>query len=195
MTCDKQDTTMTCGPNHKSHTDICLQAGVTTGGKPPLYDHHAWKRMGMRPTRSCEGTQTTSGYWEINGTRAHCLLDSRCKGVMISPNYVRATGIPIFKLEHLVGLQLTCMGRKSTINYGAKSSIVFGNKHIEEYFNVANINHYDVILGTLFLWRLGITLDFTGQGVIRIGMYIIPMNMPSESSDDVQQTVTDKTPN
>ena len=109
---------------------------------------------------------------------------------MISPNYIWATGIPIFKLEHPVGLQLACMGSKSTINYGAKSSIVFGNKQVEEYFNVANIDHYDVILGMPFLWRLGITLDFTGQGTncrtIRIGTYIIPMNMPSESSNDMQ---------
>ena len=90
---------------------------------------------------------------------------------MISPDNFQATGIPTFKLEHPVRLQLACMGSKSTINYGAKSSIVFGNKHIEEYFNVANIDHYDVILGTPFLWRLGITLDFTGQGAICIGMW------------------------
>ena len=113
---------------------------------------------------------------------------------MISPDYVRATGIPIFKLEHPVGLQLACMGSKSMINYGAKSSIVFGNKHVEEYFNVANIDHYDVILGTLFLQWLGITLDFTGQGIICIGTYVVPMNMPLESSDDMQRMVTSKPP-
>ena len=133
-----------------------------------------------------------SGYWEINGTRAHCLLDSGCKGVMISPNYVRATGIPTFKLESPVRLQLACMGSKSTISYGARSSIVFGNKHVEEYFDVANINYYNVILGMPFLWRLGITLDFTGQGIIHIGMYIMPMNKPLESSNDVQKMVVSK---
>ena len=99
---DKQDTTMTC--DHKSHTNIHLQVGVTTGGKPPLYDHHALSCMGTRLTRSREGNQTLSGYWEINGTRAHCLLDSRCEGVMISPDYVWAMGIPVFKLEHPVVL-------------------------------------------------------------------------------------------
>ena len=115
---------------------------------------------------------------------------------MISPDYVRATGygIPKFKLESPVGLQLACVGSKSMINYGARSSIVFGNKHVEEYFNMANIDHYNVILDTPFLRRLGITLDFTGQGIIHIGMYVIPMNMPSESSDDVQWTVTSKPP-
>ena len=39
VTWDKQVITTICGPDHKSHTDICLQAGVATGGKPPLYDH------------------------------------------------------------------------------------------------------------------------------------------------------------
>ena len=113
---------------------------------------------------------------------------------MISPDYVRATGIPTFKLESPVRLQLACVGSKSTINYGARSSIVFGNKHVEEYFDMANIDHYDVILGMLFLQRLGITLDFTGQGILRIGTYVVPMNMPSESSNDVQQMVTGKPP-
>ena len=89
--------------------------------------------------------------------------------MMISPDYVQAMGIPMFKLEHPVGLQLACVGSKSTINYGVKSSIVFRNKHIKEYFNMANIHHYNVILGTPFLQQLGITLDFRGQGVICIG--------------------------
>ena len=37
--CDRQVITTTCGPNHKSSNDIRLRVGVTTGGKPPLYDH------------------------------------------------------------------------------------------------------------------------------------------------------------
>ena len=57
---------------------------------------------------------------------------------------------------------------------------------------MANIDHYDVILGMPFLWWLGITLDFTGQGIICIGMYIILMNKPLESSDDMQKTVASK---
>ena len=111
---------------------------------------------------------------------------------MISPDYVWATGIPTFKLESPVRLQLACVGSKSMISYGARSSIVFGNKHVEEYFDVVHIDYYNVFLGTPFLQRLGITLDFTGQGAICMGTYVIPMNMPSESSDDMQRTVTGK---
>ena len=38
---------------------------------------------------------------------------------MISPHYAQATGIKTFinKLEQPIGLQLACMGSKSTINY------------------------------------------------------------------------------
>ena len=48
--------------------------------QPPVYDHHAHKHMGARPKRSRDSNQTLSGYWEVNGMRAHCLLDSGCKG-------------------------------------------------------------------------------------------------------------------
>ena len=113
---------------------------------------------------------------------------------MISPDYAQAMGIKTFKLEQLIGLQLACVGSQSTINYGAKSTIAFGNKPIEEYFDMANINHYDVILGMPFLWQLGTTLDFAGQESICIGTYIVPMNKPSESSTDLPKMATNKRP-
>ena len=77
------------------------------------------------------------------------------------------------------------MGSKSTINYGAKSTITFRNAHVEEYFDIANINYYDVILGTPFLWRLNITLDFTSPGVIRMGTTVVPRNIPPETGEGV----------
>ena len=75
-------------------------------------------------------------------------------------------GIVTKKLENPVALQLACVGSKLTISYGATSTIAFRNQHIEEYFNVANINYYDVILGALFLRQLRITLDFASLGSI-----------------------------
>ena len=85
---------------------------------------------------------------------------------MISPNYAQSMGVKTFKLEQPIGLQLACVGSKSMINYSAKSTIAFGNKHFKEYFNITNIDHYDVILGMPFLRWLSITLDFTGQHTI-----------------------------
>ena len=30
-------------------------------------------------------THTLVGYWELNGVKAHCLLDSESKGILLSP--------------------------------------------------------------------------------------------------------------
>ena len=116
---------------------------------------------------------------------------------MISPDFTHAMGIVTKKLENPVALQLACVGSKSTISYGATTTIAFGNQHIEEYFNVANINYYNVILGTPFLRRLGITLDFASLGSIRIGTYTVPRNVPSaqvEESMAVSQQPRSKPP-
>ena len=85
---------------------------------------------------------------------------------MISPDFARAMGMKLMKLEQPISLQLACVGSKSTINYGTEATIVFGNTHVEEYLNMANIDYYDVILGTPFLRRLGVALDFAGPGTI-----------------------------
>ena len=103
---------------------------------------------------------------------------------MISPDFTRAMGLVTKKLENPVALQLACVSSKSTTSYGATSTIIFGNQRIKEYFDVANINYYDVILGTLFLRRLRITLDFASPGSIRIGTYTVPRNIPSTQVEE-----------
>ena len=45
---------------------------------------------------------------------------------------------------------------------------------VEEYFDIVNVEHYDVILGTPFLGKMGIILDFKSPGMIRIGIEVIP---------------------
>ena len=104
---------------------------------------------------------------------------------MISPDFIHAMGIVPIKLEQPIGLQLTCRGSKSTINYGAKSTIMFGTACVEEYFDIANIDYYDVILGTPFLRRLNITLDCTSPGAIPMGTTVVPRNIPPETSEGV----------
>ncbi|KIJ54435.1 hypothetical protein M422DRAFT_119594, partial [Sphaerobolus stellatus SS14] len=85
------------------------------------------------------------------GTRAHCLLDSGCEGIMISSDFVRANKLPKYELEKPVILQLACVGSKSTVQYGLTTKILLGKEKYDEYFNIANVDYYDVILGTSFL--------------------------------------------
>jgi hypothetical protein len=71
-------------------------------------------------------------------------------------------------------------------------TIKFGHKLYDEYFNVANVEYYDTILGTLFLRKrkLGITLDFSSLGIVRVVNESVPIGKKSadnESSTEGQQ--------
>jgi hypothetical protein len=45
-------------------------------------------------------------------------------------------------------------------------TIKFGRNWYDKYFDIANIEYYDAILGTPFLRKLGITLDFASPGTV-----------------------------
>ena len=60
-------------------------------------------------------------------------------------------GIKTFALEKPIALQLACISSQSIINYGTHVTIKLGRKIVEEYFDIANVEHYDVILGNPFL--------------------------------------------
>ena len=59
------------------------------------------------------------------------------------------------------------------INYGTHATIKIGCKVVEEY-DIANIEHYNAILGTPFLRKMGIVLDFRSPGMTWIGNKVIP---------------------
>ena len=117
--------------------------------------HSHRSRHREQPTRPHSDNHTLMGYWEINGVKAHCLLDSRSEGVLLSLEFTGATGIKMFALEKPIALQLPCIGSRSMINYGTHVTIKIGHKVVEEYFNITNIEHYDAILGTPFLRKMG----------------------------------------
>jgi hypothetical protein len=98
--------------------------------------------------------------------KPHCLLDSGSEGVLLSPEFMHAMAMKTFALEQPIALQLACIGSRSTINDGTNTTIRFGRKLYDEYFDVANIKYYDAILGMPFLRTLGITLDFTSPGAV-----------------------------
>ena len=99
-------------------------------------------------------------FWEIGGIKAHCLIDSGCKGIMISPNFIRAVKIEPFPLDKPIGIQLAVMSSKSIINYGANATIKYNEKELKEYFNIVNIDYYNAILGTPSLRKHKVVINF-----------------------------------
>jgi hypothetical protein len=105
--------------------------------------YHHWSKHWTWPDRPHHEDRTLLGYWEINGVKAHCLLDSGSEGVLLSPEFMRAMGMKMFALEQPIALQLACIGSRLTINYGTNTPIKFGRKLSDKYFDVANVEYYD----------------------------------------------------
>jgi hypothetical protein len=105
---------------------VCSKTTAPNSAAEPMYHHRSKHRT--QPDRPRHENHTLSGYWEINGVQAHCLLDSRSEGVLLSPKFTRATGTKTFALEQPIALQLACIGSPSTINYGMNMTIKFGRK-------------------------------------------------------------------
>ena len=79
------------------------------------------------------------------------------------------------------------------INYRAHVTIKLGHKVVKEYFDIVNVEHYDAILGTPFLRKMGIVLDFRSPGMAWVGNEVIPTGKVSfDSSKDTGNNIATK---
>ncbi|KAF9256427.1 hypothetical protein L218DRAFT_804977, partial [Marasmius fiardii PR-910] len=105
-----------------------------------------------------------AGWIELNGVKAFTLFDSVSCADAISPDFTRAAKIKVFRLENPVTFQLGTKGSRSRVTYGcvSKYSITSARETVsdKEYFDVANVDRYDAVVGTVFMRRHGIVVDF-----------------------------------
>jgi hypothetical protein len=149
----------------------------------PMYDHWLMKKtQDSQPDRQSK-MWPISTFWDISSTKAHCLLDNGCEGTMMSPSFTRATRLQVIPLEQPINLQLIVVGSHSIVNYGTSGQLKFGVNVLDEYFDITNINYYNITLGTLFLMKWGMSLDFSSQGGIMMEGRLIPQGgKPAEQA-------------
>ena len=154
--------------NESTERQVRVASAVVNKPEEPDYDHQTRIKERSRPLRKCNDNQPISVFWEIGGTKAHCLIDSGCEGIMLSPNFIRAAKIEPFLLDKPIGIQLAVTGSKSVINYGANATIKYEGRESKEYFDIINIDYYDVILGTPFLRIHEVIIDLKLNHSVRI---------------------------
>ncbi|KAF8225459.1 hypothetical protein L208DRAFT_1306250 [Tricholoma matsutake] len=88
------------------------------------------------------------------------LLDSGCTSDSISPEFTMSANLKAHELEEPVPLQLGTIGSHLKINFGLFTDFEIGEIKNTHYFDVVNIDRYDAILGTIFMRKHGIVLDF-----------------------------------
>ena len=117
----------------------------------------------------------------IQGCHALTMIDTGSMGNFIGPAFAMVTRLRTFPLEQQLTLQLGCMGSHSHITHGAHAQLSIGAFSAQIYFDIANIDRYDCILGIPFLWQNAAVIDF-GQQILRIGWGEIPMLQDAEAT-------------
>jgi hypothetical protein len=154
----------------------CVRAMGTVNDTPRVYRSSIRCSMGSiwRPQRLDGEQLCLAAYIKLNGVKAYTLFDSGSTTDSISPDFTRVAQIPVKTLEDPVTLQLGCVGSRSKINYGTEVDLEFASITNSTYLDVANLDKYDSILGTPFLRRHGISLDFESQEIVIRGKLRIP---------------------
>ncbi|KAK1225509.1 hypothetical protein PQX77_011546 [Marasmius sp. AFHP31] len=125
--------------------------------------------VGTRPKRTNAEKRCLAGWITINNVKAFVLFDSGSTADAISPDFARNAKLRLYRLENPVTLQLGTKGSRSRITYGCTSQYTLetskGPVKSKDYFDVANVDRYDAVVGTVFMRKHGITLDFKSDTV------------------------------
>jgi len=110
----------------------------------------------------------------VHGCHALAMIDTGSMGNFLSPAFTTVTCVATFPLEQQLTLQLGCVGSRLKITHGVHTQLSIGAFSAHVYFDVANIDQYNCILGIPFLWQNTAVVDF-GQQKLHIGRGEIPM--------------------
>jgi hypothetical protein len=136
-----------------------------------------------RPLRRPEEVQCLAAYVNINGVEAYTLFDSGSTTDAISPDFARVAELPLYVLEQPMTLKLGCVGSKSKINYGTKAKTIFAKNMTTTYYDVANIDRYDAILGLPYMTANKIVLDIPAQRIRRGNLEVPPIPRGEERTE------------
>ncbi|KAJ7182652.1 hypothetical protein C8R43DRAFT_868355 [Mycena crocata] len=136
-----------------------------------------------QPHRVKSNMACLSAMLPVGNTEAYILFDSGSNTDSITPEYAHTSELPRIRLEEQVVLQLGCVGSRSKINFETRAPINFGGIKGHLYLDQVNLDCYDGIIGTPFMNKHGLVLDF-GKREIRFpsGKVIKALSAPEEAS-------------
>jgi hypothetical protein len=89
----------------------------------------------------------------IHGHPARALVDSGSQGDFISTTLADQLKLPRLNLDKPVKLQLAVQGSRSVINLQTEARFQFEGIDEDRRFDIINLNNYDMILGTPWLYQ------------------------------------------
>lgn len=86
----------------------------------------------------------------VNGFPVRALLDSGSLGDFMSSALADQLAVNRIVLEKPLPVQLAVQGSRTKVNYGAEVQFEYANINEKRYFDICNVDGYDLILGTPF---------------------------------------------
>lgn len=160
--------------NHPYTTDedriMTTNENLSSGDPSPTAKYKA--RLSSKPmTRPNRGDlkdrQPLTVLVDIGGHKALTLMDSGCTIKALSPTYGQSTGGKVHQLTNPHFLQLGTVGSRANFKYGTIMRTSYSDICEDVYFDVVNIDGYDAIVGTRFMRKHGVQLDFE-KGLVLI---------------------------
>lgn len=118
--------------------------------------------MGTYPALQRNATTTKDFKWmipkpvvvvvEINSHLARALIDSRFLANFMSANLAKQLDVPRIELARPLTVQLAVPGSRLKVNYGTRVLLHYQEVNCKRYFDIINLQNYDLILGTPFLF-------------------------------------------
>ncbi|KAL0565071.1 hypothetical protein V5O48_016962 [Marasmius crinis-equi] len=143
--------------------------------------------IGMRPLRTPRDNRCLAAFISINGVRAFTLFDSGSTADAVSPDFARIAKLKVYQLENPVTFQLGTKGSRSRISYGCDTPYSFassqGSVSDSGYFDVANIDRYDAVVGTVFMRKHGLELNFSDDSIRMDGKSIPTLDEGEETAE------------
>ncbi|KAK0185564.1 hypothetical protein F5146DRAFT_892766, partial [Armillaria mellea] len=100
-------------------------------------------------------------YLNVNGLNTLTLWDSGSTSTAMSPPFADVSKALVFRLINPIVLQLGTVGSRSRINFGTKSKIMSESYTGPSYFDVVNIDKYDVRPKLHMIQDLGLGLQLS----------------------------------
>jgi hypothetical protein len=109
------------------------------------------KTSWLHPVTKPEDKECLAMLVSIRGFYAWTLWDSGSIITGITPTFAQVADITMFPLSNPHTLQLGMVGSRSTVNYGTETLVRVSGVNSTVYMDIANFDHYDMIIGTPFM--------------------------------------------
>ena len=85
---------------------------------------------------------------------------------MRTPQFAHVNAIRVHELVEPLMLQLGTVGSRAMVQFGAEVKIKTSGTSTKEYVDIANFDRYDMIIGTPFMRKNKVSLDFVNDMVV-----------------------------